>query len=160
MVSLGASGALATEGELAQHPIRFDRVTLEDGLSQSTVLDVLQDSRGLLWIATENGLNRYDGYEFETFYRERGNTHALSSDFIFDVEEDAKGRLWIATNGGGLASYDRNTSQFTSYRHDPAEKSGIASNVIRRVLIDKQGKVVKQVYSMPELNAELEKLLK
>ena len=138
---LSVSGALADERELEHQPIRFERLTLEDGLSQSTVLDVLQDSKGMLWIATENGLNRYDGYEFETFYRERGNAHALSSDFIFDVEEDAEGTLWIATNDGGLVSYDRNSSQFRSYRHDPAQASGIASNVIRRILVDEQGSI-------------------
>ncbi|MDH4124974.1 MAG: diguanylate cyclase [Gammaproteobacteria bacterium] len=135
------SGVVASEKKLEQQPIRFEHLSLKDGLSQSTVLDVLQDSRGMLWIATENGLNRYDGYKFTTFYRERGNPRALSSDFIFDIEEDSKGNLWIATNDGGLVSYDRDSSQFRSYRNDPAQESGIASNVVRRVLVDTQGSV-------------------
>ncbi len=141
LVLLGSPAALADGDTGGQHPIRFDRLTLEDGLSQSTVLDVLQDSKGMLWIATENGLNRYDGYEFQTFYRERGNPHALSSDFVFDVEEDGEGRLWIATNGGGLVSHDRASSHFRAYRHDPAKESGIASNVVRKLLIDGRGAI-------------------
>ena len=123
------------------HPMRFEHVTLEDGLSQSTVLTVLQDSKGLLWIGTENGLNRYDGYEIETFKRERGNPDALSSDFIFDIEEDADSNLWIATNGGGLVKYDRTSGNFRAYRHDPEKSGTISSNVARRILIDANGMV-------------------
>ena len=119
--------------------MRFDHVTLDDGLSQSTVLTVLQDSKGMLWIGTENGLNRYDGYEFETFRRERGNPDSLSSDFIFDIEEDPSGNLWIATNGGGLVKFDRATNRFTAFRHDATSSDGISSNIVRRILIDDNG---------------------
>ena len=81
--------------------MRFDRITLDDGLSQSNVFSILQDSQGLMWFGTENGLNNYNGYEFEVFKRERGNPAALSSDYIFDIIEDTRGDLWIASNGGG-----------------------------------------------------------
>ncbi len=141
LLLLGPPAAIAYGGEGDRHPLRFDRLSLEHGLSQSTVLDVLQDSTGMLWIATENGLNRYDGYEFDTFYRERGNPRALSSDFIFDIEEDGAGNLWIATNGGGLVKYDRASSAFRAYRHEPGGASGIASNVIRKILIDDKGTI-------------------
>ena len=121
--------------------MRFEHLTLDDGLSQSNVLTVLQDSQGMMWFGTENGLNRYDGYGFQYFTRERGNPHALGSDFIFDVKEDASGTLWIGTNGGGLATYDRETDRFTNYRHDPANPDSIAGNVVRSVLIDANGAV-------------------
>jgi diguanylate cyclase (GGDEF)-like protein len=126
-------------GTSEHHPMRFDHITLADGLSQSTVLAVLQDSKGLLWIGTENGLNRYNGYEFETFKRERGNPDSLSSDFIFDIEEDRAGNLWIATNGGGLVKFDRATNRFATFRHDPAKSNSISSNIVRRILIDAKG---------------------
>ena len=122
--------------------MRFEHLTLDDGLSQSNVLTVLQDSQGLMWFGTENGLNRYDGYEFQYFTRERGNPDALGSDFIFDIEEDSAGTLWIGTNGGGLASYDRETDRFTNYRHDPENADSIAGNVVRSVLIDADGTVL------------------
>ena len=138
ILSIGVSAtALATSSD--HHPMRFDHITLDDGLSQSTVLSVLQDSKGLLWIGTENGLNRYDGYEFKTYTRERGNPDSLSSDFIFDIEEDRSGNLWIATNGGGLVKLDRETNRFAAFRHDPANSSSISSNIIRRILIDDDG---------------------
>lgn len=123
------------------HPMRFEHLTLEDGLSQSNVLSILQDSRGQMWFGTENGLNAFNGYEFRTYYRERGNANSLSSDFVFDVVEDSKGDLWLATNGGGLAHRDTRSGNFTSYRHDAEDASTISSNVVRRVLMDSDGAV-------------------
>ena len=54
------------------HPMRFERISLEQGLSQSNVFSILQDSRGLMWFGTESGLNSYNGYEFEIYKRDRG----------------------------------------------------------------------------------------
>ena len=93
-----AGAAVAAEG-IESHPMRFDHLTLDQGLSQSNVLAVWQDSDGMMWFGTENGLNRFDGYEFSYYKRERGNPDALSNDFIFDIAEDAAGDLWLATNG-------------------------------------------------------------
>jgi diguanylate cyclase (GGDEF)-like protein len=121
--------------------MRFDRITLDDGLSQSNVFSILQDSQGLMWFGTENGLNSYNGYEFEVFKRDRGNPAALGSDYIYDIVEGADGNLWIASNGGGLSKMDRASKTFTSYRHDPASQNGPASNVIRKLLVDKDGSI-------------------
>ena len=125
----------------SHHPMRFEHITLDDGLSQSNVLSILQDSTGLMWFGTENGLNSYNGYEFARYHRERGNPAALHSDFIFDVAEDADGNLWIATNGGGLSMLDRRSGDFTTYRHDAADTASIGSNIVRRVLVDRDGGV-------------------
>ena len=140
LISIGVSSAVFADTS-DHHPMRFDHISLDDGLSQSTVLAVLQDSDGLMWFGTENGLNRYNGYEFETFKRERGNPDALSNDFIYDIEEDAGGNLWIATNGGGLVKRDQSTGQFVAYRHDPAGANSISGDIVRRLLIDTQGAV-------------------
>jgi len=129
----------ATAADADSHPMRFDGLTLDDGLSQSTVIRILQDSRGLMWFATENGLNSYNGYEFEHFKRERGNPHTLINDFIYDVVEDGDGNLWLATNGGGLAMMERDTKRFTSFRHDPADSNSVSSNVVRSLMIDADG---------------------
>ena len=131
--------AVANAAESESHPMRFDRLSLDDGLSQSTVIRILQDSRGLMWFATENGLNSYNGYEFEHFKRDRGNPDALLNDFIYDVVEDGDGNLWLATNGGGLAMMERNSKRFKSFRHDSADANSIASNVVRSLMIDADG---------------------
>ena len=125
----------------SHHPMRFEHITLDDGLSQSNVLSIHQDSKGLMWFGTENGLNSYNGYEFSRYHRERGNAAALHSDFIFDLAEDAGGNLWIATNGGGLSMLDRKSGEFTTYRHDAADATSIGSNIVRRVLVDSDGGV-------------------
>jgi len=123
------------------HPMRFEHLSLNDGLSQSNILSILQDSRGQMWFGTENGLNSFNGYEFHTYYRERGNAASLSSDFVFDVAEGPNGNLWIATNGGGLAYRDVKSGEFSSYRHDAENANSIGSNVVRRVMVDTDGSV-------------------
>ena len=139
LVAFTGTSTVALADSNKHHPMRFDHITLDDGLSQSNVLTVLQDSQGFLWIGTENGLNRYDGYEIETFTRDRGNKDSLSSDFVFDIEEDRDGNLWIATNGGGLVKFDRASNRFAAFRHDPANSNSISSNIVRRLLIDDTG---------------------
>ena len=123
----------------SSHPMRFGHLTVNDGLSQSNVLSVLQDSEGWMWFATENGLNRYDGYEFRYFKRERGNPAALSNDFIFDLAEGTDGSLWLATNGGGLAKLDRKSGEVQSFRHDADSDNSLSSNVVRVVHVDAAG---------------------
>src|SRR5919112_712072 len=80
-------------------PIYFEHLTMRDGLSQGTVMSILQDSQGYLWLATESGLDRYDGYSIREYRRERGNEHGLASDYIWKIAEDARGDLWLATVG-------------------------------------------------------------
>ena len=133
------AGAPFAAAGVESHPMRFDHLTLDDGLSQSNVLSVLQDSDGFMWFATENGLNRYNGYEFEYFRRERGNPNALASDFIFDIKEDRHGNLWVATNGGGLSKLDRKTGATKNYRHDAGDPNSISGNLLQRLHIDEHG---------------------
>ena len=85
---------------------RFDNLNLEAGLSQSTVFCGLQDSQGYLWFGTEDGLNRYDGYNFKVFRQESGNPNSLSGVRISAMIEDHTGVVWIGTEGGGVTRYD------------------------------------------------------
>ncbi len=122
-------------------PMVFDHITLEDGLSQATVTDVLQDSQGFLWIGTESGLNRYDGYRIETYSRERGNPNALANDFIWEIAEDANGDIWVTTNGGGVSRWHRNRDEFSTVTHDPDNPSTLSSDTTRAIMIDDAGRV-------------------
>jgi signal transduction histidine kinase/ligand-binding sensor domain-containing protein/DNA-binding response OmpR family regulator/HPt (histidine-containing phosphotransfer) domain-containing protein len=117
----------------------FEHLTMRDGLSQSTVNDIFQDSKGYVWLATESGLDRYDGYSMREYRRERGNEHALASDYIWSIAEDARGDLWLATDGGGVARWDRRSEQFQQFRHDPQKSHSLASDAIRTLLIDAHG---------------------
>ncbi len=96
---------------------------MRDGLSMSTINSIMQDSQGYVWLATEAGLNRYDGYSVRQFRRERGNEHGLASDYVWSIAEDAHGDLWLATDGGGVARWDRRTETFQQFRHDPGRRN-------------------------------------
>ncbi|NIM17973.1 MAG: histidine kinase, partial [Candidatus Aminicenantes bacterium] len=106
--------------------LRFEHLTTEDGLSQNTILCIFQDSKGFLWLGTESGLNRYDGYEIKTYEHESDNPGSLSSNTILAVCEDHSGTLWVGTNDG-LNKFDRTNEIFVSFK-DNAEKPGNLSD--------------------------------
>ena len=74
--------------------------TSANGLSSNNVTKVFRDSRGLLWIGTENGLDCYDGQKFTTYNSSANTPIQISNDFINDIAEDSLGRIWVATNNG------------------------------------------------------------
>jgi signal transduction histidine kinase/ligand-binding sensor domain-containing protein/DNA-binding response OmpR family regulator len=85
--------------------LQFNSLSVKDGLSQHDVSQVIQDSEGFIWIATYDGLNRYDGYRIENFFHDNNNTASLSSNRIRTLFEDQKKRIWIGTDGYGLNYY-------------------------------------------------------
>ena len=119
----------------------FEHLTMRDGLSQSTVMSILQDSQGYLWLATESGLNRYDGYTIREYRRERGSGQGLASDYIWSIGEDKRGDLWLGTMGGGVARWDRKTDRFQRFRHDPHNPASLASDKVRTLLVDAQDRI-------------------
>src|SRR5690348_4805736 len=94
----GNTMAPATAPVPAVRPLYFEHLTTHDGLSQSTVMSFLQDSQGYLWMGTESGLDRYDGYSIHEYRRERGNPNGLASDYVWAIAEDAHSNLWLATD--------------------------------------------------------------
>ena len=110
LLVLAASAVGAPASAALHRPIRFERLSLEEGLSQAGVMDVLQDKRGYMWLATEDGLNRYDGTAFKVYRHDATDLATLPDSFIWDAEEDASGSVWVATRGG-LARWDRATDR-------------------------------------------------
>lgn len=117
----------------------FERLSLQQGLSQSIIEGILQDRRGFMWFVTEDGLNRYDGYRFTVYRSEAGNPNSLSHNELKTVFEDRSGMLWIGTFEGGLNSFDPATGVFTRYRHDPGNPGGLAANTVRCIAQDREG---------------------
>lgn len=120
---------------------QFDHITIEDGLSQSTIQAILQDSKGFMWFGTEDGLNRYDGYEFTVFKTVAGNPNSLSDNNINALFEDSKQRIWIGTQSGGLTQYDWKKNQFTNYFgiDDEEHWQTLSSNTIWTITEDQDG---------------------
>lgn len=110
--------------------IRFERITIEQGLSQNTVLVVLQDSKEFLWFGTEDGLNRFDGYTFKTYRHNPDDHSSISNNTVRAIYEDNSGIIWIGTHGGGLNSFDRKTGVFTRYPYQPAAPHGLNGDIV------------------------------
>ena len=119
--------------------MRFSHLTLEDGLSQSTINDILQDSRGFLWFATEDGLNRYNGYEFKVFKNIPGNSNSISNNSISDIIEDKNGNLWIGTKGGGLNKFNPVTEKFTRFDLNKGDSTGLSTPYVTSLFEDRSG---------------------
>ena len=118
-----------------QENIRFQRITLEQGLSQQVILSAFQDQQGYMWFGTQEGLNRFDGYQFKVFTHSRRQKNSLSSDWIYAINEAADGKLWIGTLSG-LNVFDKSTQTFDKFMHDPLDLNSISENNIRVIYKD------------------------
>ncbi|HET7396424.1 MAG TPA: two-component regulator propeller domain-containing protein, partial [Gammaproteobacteria bacterium] len=109
---------------------RFRQLTMTNGLSNARVFSVLQSDRGYVWLATEDGLDRYDGYSIKVFKNDPADPSSISSNLARVVYEDARHRLWIGTTGGGLNLYDPQTNTFQHFTHTSENPNSLASNNI------------------------------
>ena len=98
----------------ASETINFSSLGVDKGLSHSTVVDIVQDKHGLMWFATYNGLNRYDGYDFRAYHHDEMDSLSIGSDIIRCLEYDLVNGLWIGTNVG-LSLYDPEKDVFSNY---------------------------------------------
>ena len=86
--------------------LEFERFTIDDGLSQNTVYKVFQDSRGYIWLGTQGGLDRFNGYEFKHYEHESSDSTSIVNGWIRAINEDADGLLWLGTTGGNLGWFN------------------------------------------------------
>ncbi len=119
--------------------IQFEHLSIEDGLSQSSVFSVVQDYRGFLWISTLNGVDRYDGYNFVSYKNRKKDSTSLSGNIVKCILQSRDSTLWIATMSNGLNKYLRNTDNFKSYQTIDNDNQSISNNVIVAMLEDSKG---------------------
>ncbi|MCH7964057.1 MAG: hypothetical protein IH852_08975 [Bacteroidetes bacterium] len=93
----------------------FQQLTVDDGLSQSSVFATLQDSRGYMWFGTIDGLNKYDGYDFTIYSNNPNDSTTISDNVITCIFEDSKNQIWVGTVNGYLNKFNRNTETFDRY---------------------------------------------
>lgn len=120
--------------------MRFKRISIDDGLSQVCVNRILQDKKGFMWFATQDGLNRYDGYTFTVYKPNPANSNSLSNNVIKTLYEDKDGIIWIGTAGGGLNRFDPESERFSSFMYDPFNKSSISNNDVYSIFEDSRGR--------------------
>ena len=119
--------------------VKFDAITIEDGLSQGMVNSILQDRYGFMWFASNDGLNRYDGYHFTVYKNDPAKPNSIAENFIRFIFEDSKGRLWIATAGNGLDLFNRTTETFVHFKHSATDPNSLSDNSVTAIREDKLG---------------------
>jgi ligand-binding sensor domain-containing protein/serine phosphatase RsbU (regulator of sigma subunit) len=131
---------LSVPGWMDYRVKQFEHLSTEQGLSQNIVVSIMQDSRGLMWFGTDDGLNMYDGYRFRPFHHRRDDPHSLSHDRAWRVLEDRHGVIWVGTMGGGLNRFNRKDGTFTHYKAEPDKPGGLKGNTIWFIYEDSGGR--------------------
>ncbi len=121
--------------------LSFDHLSVNNGLSQSTVLSICKDSRGYMWFGTRDCLNRYDGKSVKIYRTDPDNPASISTeDYIYALEEDRQKNLWIGTQNG-LNRYIPEKDAFERIAFDPKNANSISDKIILSIYADRSGKV-------------------
>lgn len=119
----------------------FDNIGVNEGLTSNYINVIIQDSKGFIWLGTNNGLNRYDGFKPKEFLSDDNDSTSLSNNWITSIVEDDSGNFWIGTDGGGLNYLNSTTYEFKRFRHDDSEPNSLAGDVVFRLLKDRNGDI-------------------
>jgi signal transduction histidine kinase/ligand-binding sensor domain-containing protein/CheY-like chemotaxis protein len=122
-------------------------LTITEGLSHSNVKFILKDRAGFIWFATDDGLNRYDGYTFKIYRHKANDKSSLKINNINTLLEDKEGNIWVGTGGGGLSLYNKDTDSFTNFGPDKNNASTISNDDVTSLYPDKQGNIWVGTYS-------------
>lgn len=125
---------------VAQENPKFRRYSIENGLSQLTVLSIIQDKRGFMWFATQDGLNRFDGNEFVVLRSRPGDPQSITNSYVTALAEDSEGNLWAGTDSG-LNRYDPLTERFHRFLNDPSDPRSLVGDNITGLLATRHGEV-------------------
>jgi ligand-binding sensor domain-containing protein/signal transduction histidine kinase len=109
--------------------INFERLTINDGLSLSSVYSIHQDEKGFLWFGTEDGLNKYDGAKFTIYNHYHGNSNSLSHKWIEYLAEDKNGTIWTGSKHG-VTAIDPATEDMHQFFHIPDSISSLSNDTV------------------------------
>lgn len=118
--------------------LKFTSISGNNGLSNSAVTCILQDSKGFMWFGTKGGLNKYDGYQMVVYKNNAKNEFSISDNDIRHIYEDRQKNLWIGTSNG-LNLFDREKGIFISYKHQVNNPASLSDNSISRIYEDHRG---------------------
>ncbi len=122
MISLGGNGQ--------NNNNRSQYFTTENGLSSNVIYSIIQDSKGYIWIGTNEGLNRYDGYGFKTFRHIPGDTTSLTANTVLSICEDSQGNIWAATQGG-ICRFNYSKNTFTRIQLLQTDPLSVVNQIIQ-----------------------------
>lgn len=118
----------------------FNHYGLDQGLSQSVILSICQDSKGFLWVGTQDGLNRFDGYSFEKFKNNPLDPSSLSNNWVYSVAEDSMGYIWVGTKSG-LSRFNPRKKLFTNFLYNETDSNSLAGSNVNGVLVGRDGRI-------------------
>jgi len=121
--------------------IKFEHLSVEQGLSSGTIYSILQDNRGFLWFGTPDGLNRYDGYNFVHYKYDPEDPDSISNNNAGNIYLDRSGNIWIGTWGGGLNKFDPKQEVFQRFLPDPEDPDSISDERVQSVFEDSLGQI-------------------
>ncbi|TMM56641.1 helix-turn-helix domain-containing protein [Maribacter algarum] len=119
----------------------FKHLSLEDGLSQSSVAPIIKDSEGFMWFGTEDGLNRYDGSNFKVYRHQPNDKESLSNSYILSIMEEKDGFLWVGTKNG-LNYFNPNTEKFQRFLQNSKNSKNSGSQSITSLEKDADGNLL------------------
>jgi len=122
----------------AQDNFVFENLSIPQGLSNPTINSICEDKYGFLWLGTDDGLSRYDGYEFKVYKNNPSDSTSLPGNTIYAISEDNNGDLWIGGNNV-LVKYDRKKDTFIRVKVDRGQN--LNQPIIYKILIDKHNNI-------------------
>ena len=129
---------LSVAGIRAQNHIIFHHISVENGLSQSSVNCILQDKKGFMWFGTQDGLNRYDGYNIKIFKHNSSDSTSLADNFIVGLYVDSSGNMYVESHGG-LQKYNPLTETFTKFKKSDLNFGPLKFNSLNAFYADTTG---------------------
>ncbi len=102
-------------GSAAAVPVRFEHLTVNDGLPENSVRAIIQDQYGFLWFATQNGVARYDGTGMKTYLPDPADSNSIDIRFVLAMAEDDTGSIWLGSFSAGVSLYDPVRDRFTNF---------------------------------------------
>jgi ligand-binding sensor domain-containing protein len=114
-------GLIGSTNSYAQS-ITFNHLTVEDGLSNNKVNTITQDKTGFIWFGTEDGLSRFDGYNFKLYRHNPSDSNTLSNNSIWAILEDRQGNIWIGTKDGNVNIFNPISEKFDQITPQPKLK--------------------------------------
>ena len=118
----------------------FKNITIEDGLSQSTVETIYQDSKGYIWIGTNDGLDRYNGYEFKHYKHDKYDKNSIANNYIVDIIEDKNGYIWVSTIGG-LSRINPDKDEIKNY-YSKEDSGNLSNSNLWQIICTKDNRLI------------------
>jgi ligand-binding sensor domain-containing protein/serine phosphatase RsbU (regulator of sigma subunit) len=126
---------------LRAQELKFSHIGSDQGLSQAMANCIYQDRDGFMWFATQEGLNKYDGYSFKIYKNDPNDSTTISNSYQHSIIQDHNGHFWIGTNGGGADELDERTGRFKHYVHQDNNPNSISHNNVRVIFEDSDRRI-------------------